>query len=470
MIRKIVMTRGHEWLRSGWTTRSFAPAGAGLQKEIKTAGMSFDENYHPVRVPGESVLKLSQPKAVGFNYSALSDTSKPAAYSVRALFDDEDAVERLKADRADEVIGVYADLMIAPCPTYSGSGAVGTSKDVGSALGVSALQKAGLTGKNVRVAIVDTGVDGSKVKVAGGWGPVLGYVPGTTAATFDSDAAHGTMCAYDVRISAPDARILDYALLQSEGPGWAAFLSDAITAFGNLIDLIVTEPGPLVVNNSWALFDRADDEPIGSPGNYSANPDHPFNQIVGSLVGAGADVCFAAGNCGKQSPDNRCGANDKGPGASIHGANSHPDVITVAAVTVDNRRLGYSSQGPGGLHKRKPDLAGYSHFAGSGVYDVDGGTSAASPVVTGVVAALRQKVSVKKRSPASMKALLQRTSKDLEGDSWDFDLGYGAINAAAAVKFLKLTTTKPSSKSGKKSSKSGKKSSKSSKKSSKKAR
>lgn len=454
MVRKIVLTRGHEWLRAGWNERSFAPAGTRLRSEIKTRGMEFDETYHPVRVPGESALKLSRPPAVGFNYRAMSDISRRAAYSVRAVFDDEEAVERLKADRADEIIGVYADLMIAPCPTYCGRSAVGTSKQVSSVMGVRALRRAGLTGRNVRVAIVDTGVDGSKVKVAGGWGPVLGYEPGTTEAVFNSGAAHGTMCAFDVLIAAPDARIFDYALLQSEGPGWSAFLSDAITAFGHLIEMLDRQPGPLVVNNSWALFNRENDEPIGSPGNYSANPDHPFNQMVGTLVGAGADVCFAAGNCGAQCPDGRCGINDKGPGASIHGANSHPDVLTVAAVTVDKRRLGYSSQGPGGLHKRKPDLAGYSHFAGSGVYEADGGTSAASPVVAGVVAALRQKVSVKRRSPASMKALLQRSAKDVGGDLWDFDLGYGVVDAAAAVKTLKLTATKKvAAKAGKKGSK-----------------
>lgn len=452
MLRKIVLTRGHEWLRDGWRSRSFAAAGTGLQKEIKVAGMDFDEGYHPVRVPGEPALRFAQPVALGFNYSTLSDVARPAAYSVRAVFNDEDAIERLKADRASEVIGVYADPIIKPCPsTYCGKSAVGTHTEVATALGVPALRKAGLTGKSVRVAIVDTGVDSTKIKVAGGWGPVLGYVPGSTDAVFNSEAAHGTMCAFDVHIAAPDARILDYALLQSEGPGWSAFLSDAITAFGNLIALLEVAPGTLVVNNSWSLFNREDDEPIGSPGNYSANPDHPFNQIAGTLVAAGADVCFAAGNCGANCPDGRCGTEDKGPGASIHGANSHPDVITVAAVTVNHQRLGYSSQGPGGLHKRKPDLAGYSHFAGSGVYAVDGGTSAASPIVAGVVAALRQKISVKKRTPASMKALMQRSARDLEGDAWDSDLGYGVVDAVAALKTLKLNlTTETAAKSRKK--------------------
>ena len=115
----------------------------------------------------------------------------------------------------------------------------------------------------------------------------------------------------------------------------------------------------------------------------------------------------------------------------------------MAAVTVTNRRLGYASQGPGGLSQRKPDVAGYSHFSGSGVRPVDAGTSAAAPVVAGVVAALRQKVSIQKRPPAALKALLQRTATDLENNGWDSDLGYGVVNAAQAVKHLKLLPPKP---------------------------
>jgi subtilisin family serine protease len=88
------------------------------------------------------------------------------------------------------------------------------------------------------------------------------------------------------------------------------------------------------------------------------------------------------------------------------------------------------------LHQRKPDLAAYSHFAGSGVYPADTGTSAACPVAAGVAAALRQKFSPNKVPPAQLKGILQRTAIDLEGDGWDYDLGYGVINANAAWKNL----------------------------------
>src|SRR5881409_2825766 len=314
--------------------------------------------------------------------------------------------------------------------TRTPSSGCGATDDVARALGVPALSRAGLTGEGVHVAVVDTGIDGSRIPVTGGWAPTLGYVPGSSAPN------HGTMVAYDVRIAAPDAQIFDYALLTSHAGTWAAFLSDAIAAFADLVERVNAAPGRWVVNNSWGLFDRASDAPIGSPENYSANPDHPFNQVTGALVAAGADVFFAAGNCGADCPDQRCGAGDTGPGASIHGANSHPDVISVAAVTVTNRRLGYSSQGPGALYSRKPDLAGCGHFKGSGIYPADGGTSAASPVAAGVAAALRQRFGTRRLAPAQLKGLLQRSARDLRGDGWDYDLGYGVIDAAAALKAL----------------------------------
>lgn len=428
MLRRIVLIRHHETLEKGWQERSFGPAGSSLARRLTVPGMELDETYHPVRVVSQLAAAQDRPEALGFDYGALRSTP---TFSVRSDFDDEEAIARLKADRPREVIGVFADPAISVFPTpYCKEQAVGTVRNVEQRLGVAALRKAGLTGKGVRVAIVDTGIHGDQIPVSGGWGPTPGYVPGSAL------PGHGTMVAFDVKIAAPEARLYDYALLKSGAGPWAAFLSDAISAYADLIDLITRQPGTLIVNNSWGLYDRSEDAPIGSPENYSANPDHPFNQIVGGLAAAGADIFFAAGNCGGECPADRCGENDRGPGRSIHGANSHPDVITVAAVTVNRQRLGYSSQGPGGLHQRKPDLAAYSHFKGSGVYDVDSGTSAACPVAAGVAAALRQKVTLKKLQPAQLKGLLQRTAHDLEHVGWDYNTGYGVINAGAVIKAL----------------------------------
>jgi subtilisin family serine protease len=426
MQRRIVMIGGHELLRAGWRNRSFSPAGSHLDDRVKVHGVRFDDTYHPVQVWRHIGGGDDPPAAGGFNYGSV----RPAdTYAVRVEFDDEDAIERLQRDRHSEIVGVFVDPAVSLFRSaYCGDSAIGATADVARGLGVPALRRAGLTGGGVHVAVVDTGIDGSRIPVAGGWAPTPGYVPGSSAPN------HGTMVAYDVRIAAPDAQILDYALLKSQAGTWAAFLSDAIAAFADLVERVNAAPGRWVVNNSWGLFDRASDAPLGSPENYSANPDHPFNQLTSALVAAGADVFFAAGNCGADCPDGRCGAGDTGPGASIHGANSHPDVVTVAAVTVTDRRLGYSSQGPGALHSRKPDLAGFSQFKGSGVYAADSGTSAASPVAAGVAAALRQRFATDRLAPAQLKGLLQRTARDLRGDGWDYDHGYGVIDAAAALK------------------------------------
>ena len=428
MTRRIVLVRSHEPLQEGWRKRSFGPAGSLLMDKVKVAGVRFDETYHPVQVRRRIGGGDDPPTASGFNYGAVGPA---ATYAVRVEIDGEDGIARLRRDRQSEIVGVFADPAVSPFPSaYCGSAAIGATEDVARGLGVPALRRAGLTGRGAHVAVVDTGIDGSRLPVAGGWAPTAGYVPGSSAPD------HGTMVAFDVRIGAPDAQLFDYALLRSTAGTWTAFLSDAIAAFADLVERVSATPGRWVVNNSWGLFDRASDAPIGSPENYSANPDHPFNQITGALVAAGADVFFAAGNCGVDCPDQRCGTGDTGPGASIHGANSHPEVVSVAAVTVTDRRLGYSSQGPGALYSRKPDLAGFSHFAGSGIYPADGGTSAASPVAAGVAAALRQRLATDRLAPAQLKGLLQRTARDLGGDGWDYDLGYGVIDAAAAVKAL----------------------------------
>src|SRR5437867_2439552 len=427
MRRCRVLIRGHEPLQEGWRKRWFGPAGPRLEERVKVGGAGFDETDHPVRVL-RRIAAGNDPPVASFRYGGVGPGDNLA---LRADFADQDAIARLRRDRQPEIVGVFADPAVSPFPSaYCGAAAIGATADVARRLGVPTLSRAGLTGSGVHVAIVDTGIDGSRIPVAGGWAPTPGYVPGSSAPD------HGTMVAYDVRIAAPNAQIFDYALLRSQAGTWAACLSDAIAAFADLVERVNAAPGRWVVNNSWGLFDRASDAPIGSPENYSANPDHPFNQVTGALVAAGADVFFAAGNCGAGCPDGRCGAGDTGPGASIHGANSHPDVFTVAAVTITDRRLGYSSQGPGALYSRKPDLAAFSHFKGAGIYPVDGGTSAASPVAAGVAAALRQRFATDRLAPAQLKGLLQRTARDLGGNGWDYDLGYGVIDAAAAVKAL----------------------------------
>jgi subtilisin family serine protease len=420
-MRKIVLLKRHEFLNDSFNARSNAPAQTYLNR-LERPGVRFlDEIIAPIPVATASNEVLA-------SSDAPFTTPQGHFYMATAEVDSDQAADDLASD--NEVEGVFADPEIAPCPAICPNGAVGAVVDVQTHIGIGAVHAAGHRGQGVRIAVVDTGIDGTRINVSGGLNVPNFPAPGT------SPIDHGTMVAFDALIGAPNAMILDYPLLKSvAGGGWIGFLSDAIRIYAELMILILQTPGPLVVVNSWAMYNRSSDRPVGNPQNYSANPKHPFNTILGALVGAGADVLFAAGNCGGMCPDGRCGVGDQGPGNSIHGANSHPDAYCIAGVTHTGDWLGYSSEGPGGLLAQKPDIAGTSHFVGSGVYPADGGTSAACPVVAGVVAALRSKPSARTITPAALKQALLNSAVQPAGTSagWNGQTGFGVVRADAAL-------------------------------------
>jgi subtilisin family serine protease len=424
--------------------QAFAPGAGTAPLEVsaapKIAGVSYDPDFSPVAVPGQVPREQSDsPYDTGalFDLALAPDES---TYIVRAEVD-EAKVDTLMGNA--KVAGVFSDPIIEPCIVCPGSPAVGNDSDVERLLCAPAMHRIGMDGQGVLVAIVDSGINVDYLVAQGktptldaarSWVPQPGLTPGQLP------VGHGTMCAFDVLIAAPKATLLDVALLQSTAGGptpMSGVLSDAVRAYRHLIGVMTAPRRPgearsLVVNNSWGMFHPTWDFPVGHPGNYSDNPNHPFNRIVGQLERAGADILFAAGNCGPDCPDGRC----QGVTANaIYGANSHPAVLSVAGVDTTKQRVGYSSVGPGRLTRNKPDISGYTHFRGSGVYPADGGTSAATPVVAGVVAAVRSKrpydPATPTTHPTAIRTLLTSTADDLGAAGYDFEHGYGVVNGCA---------------------------------------
>jgi len=305
----------------------------------------------------------------------------------------------------------------------------------------------GLDGTGVALAIVDTGIDTAHLSTVldrpvtlderRSWSPA-----GVTTPPGRHRRGHGTMCAFDALITAPRATLLDYPVLLSQRQGGSAvdgLLSDAIAAYARLRQVLEEQPPEsraLVVSNSWGSFSPRWDFPPGHPGNYSDNPAHPFNLILASLAEAGADILFAAGNCGRECPDARCAFPDR----PITGANSHPRALSIAGVDTTGKRVGYSSQGPGRLAERKPDLCAYTHFAGSRAFgdsEPDSGTSAACPVAAGLVAAIRTRWPSTVLSPAQLRTLLRRTADDRSTVGYDHDYGYGIVDPAGVIAALR---------------------------------
>ncbi len=411
----------------------------------RVAGVTFDNSFAPVALPGRTGRAQAESvyDQAPFDLNLEEDA---CTYIVRAEVD-EAQLDALKA--APAVVEVFADPVIEPTLVCPGSPPLGTDADVERLLCTAAMRAISMDGSGVLVAIVDTGINLAYLNSRGksptfdptrSWVPRAGLTPGSLP------VGHGTMCAYDVCIAAPKCTLLDIALLLSSATGptpMAGVLSDAVRAYRHLIGVMQAPRRPgenrsMVVNNSWGMFHPSWDFPPGHPGNYSDNPNHPFNRIVGDLERAGADILFAAGNCGSNCPDNRCqGVTNN----VIYGANGHPAVLCVAGVDTSKSRVGYSSKGPGRLTRNKPDISGFTHFRGSGVYSADGGTSAATPVVAGVVAAVRSKRPYDPGNPsthpAAIRTLMTSTAQDLGAAGYDFDHGFGVVNGCELLRRLR---------------------------------
>ncbi len=420
--------------------RPAAALAAGIERGVER--FTADATYPVVHVPGVKTVtgaamsSLAQP--LRFSFDAADST-----YLVRGNIPDGPAQASALAQAAahPDVVGVFSDPLIESCAVCPGDAPIGNEARVGTLLGRSKLAASKMDGHGVLVAIVDTGINvpylsskgrTPKLDAARSWVPA-----GVTTKPGQHPVDHGTMCAYDAGIMAPKATLLDHAVLLSRTPGataMAGLLSDAVVAYSRLRQIITAIPAArraMIVSNSWGMFSPTWDFPPGHPGNYSDNPNHPFNLIVASLEAAGADILFAAGNCGRDCADGRCAF---GAALPICGANSHPSVMSVAGVDVNKDRVGYSSQGPGRLTSKKPDIAAYTHFVGSGVYTADSGTSAACPVAAGVVAAIRTRHKASRVSPPQLRSLIQRTAKDRGQAGYDFDYGWGILDGAALRK------------------------------------
>jgi hypothetical protein len=257
------------------------------------------------------------------------------------------------------------------------------------------------------------------------------------------------MCAFDILLAAPKATLLDFPILSSNAPGGSNMggtLSVAVLAYAQLIAswAVAFAPGgaakykALVVSNSWGIFHPSWDFPAGHPGRYCDNPRHPFHLIMSTLAASGVDIVFAAGNCGKECADGRCQGRTK---EAIMGASAHPEVLTLAGCDTNDKRVGYSSQGPSiaNMFQNKPDVTAFTHFLGSeafGAGSPDSGTSAACPVAAGCVAALRTKADWQTTPPKNLFDQIRATARNSGAAGWNADYGFGIIDPVATANSL----------------------------------
>jgi subtilisin family serine protease len=457
--RNIIIEFTHSKQREEFASSQLETAAKSLDSKVvpKLDGLQWDKTFPLVELPGRIELSSPQdPHDVSVRFEVDTDPQN-ASYLARGIVESDADLKALEkaASASRATIQIFSDVKIAPQIICPGDGPLGNDNDVETLLKTAELHKCGLDGSGVLVAVVDTGFNMEYLLSRGkrpNFDAARSWVPNAALTPGHLPVSHGTMVAYDVCIAAPRCTLLDIALLLTQEQGetiMSGLLSDAVLAYRHLLDIMLAPQRPgecrsLVVNNSWGMFHPSWDFKVGHPGNYSDNLNHPFNRIVGALERAGADILFAAGNCGADCPDWRCqGATNM----AIYGANSHPQVLSVAGNDVEKNRVGYSTIGPGRLSPLKPDISGYTHFSGSGVYAADGGTSAASPVVAGVVAALRSgipyNVAKPESSPAAIRNMLTKTAEDRGLIGYDFEYGWGIVNGQVIAEKLCRKEPKP---------------------------
>lgn len=440
----LVSRKQDAFVAAATATKAGQPTAIPMSEARVPTGVVLDGSF------GAVALGNAMP---GLQPMDVNEATKSATFVVRAFIESPDG----KIPEEIEGHEVYSEPRIEPIITCSKSPPVGTAADVMRLLKQPALSAAGLDGEKVAIAIVDTGINTAHLGAKLGRAPIFDVAnswngPGSTILPGQYPIYHGTMCAYDALIAAPAATLVDVPILSNRTPGgssMAGTLAAAVLAYAHLLARwsVAFAPGDLgkyrglVVNNSWGIYDPSWDFPPGHRGRYIDNPKHPFNLLVSVLVSAGADILFAAGNCGADCPDQRCA----GSTSTICGSNAHGEVLTIAGCDCNDQRVGYSSQGPSiaGMPQQKPDITSYTHFIGSeafGARSADSGTSAACPVVAGCIAALRTREQHIATSPIALAAQIRSTARQVQPNppGWNGNYGHGILDIVAAGQSIGL--------------------------------
>ncbi|MFG2328001.1 S8 family serine peptidase [Streptomyces sp. NPDC048604] len=281
-------------------------------------------------------------------------------------------------------------------------------------IGTPAAWEAGLTGKGVKVAVLDTGADTGHTDLAGRISTTKSFIEGQEVADRNG---HGTHVASTVGGSGAGSDGKEKGVAPGAELAVGKVLSD--DGFGS--------ESQIIAGMEWAAKDvdaKIVSMSLGS--REGSDGTDPMAEAVNTLSAqTGALFVIAAGNSGAPGTIGSPGAADS--------------ALTVGAVDAADHAAYFTSQGPRtGDFALKPDLSapGVGILAarsqlvpGSGLYTSMSGTSMATPHIAGVAALLAEKHP--DWTGAQLKDGLMSSSKPL--DASPYALGAGRVDVPAAT-------------------------------------
>ena len=255
------------------------------------------------------------------------------------------------------------------------------------------LHELGLSGKGVKVAILDSGIDITH--------PYFEGVQIISSSMFNDQAQdefqHGTHVASILTTIAPQSIILNIKIMNHEGETQLSTIMRGIE--------MAIDQGANIINLSVGVED------LNCPDN------HPLTKIVEKASNLGIAVVCAAGN--------------SGPGTSPHLPGSCKHAIAVGSMNIRKRTNKWSSRGPCCAWKY-PDCVTFGEdILGAfpdNQMDVLSGTSQSAPIISGILALIWE-ISEKPLTIEEIEYLLSQSCQPIESQEKNNVSGWGSMDA-----------------------------------------
>lgn len=297
-------------------------------------------------------------------------------------------------------------------------------------------------GKDIVVAVIDTGIDYNHPDLKGNYAYGKSFVPGYTDAMDEN--SHGTHVAGAIAANGrtmgvgPDLKVAAYRVFGPTGGASTAHIAEALTtAADDNVD---------VVNMSLGGYDWLQD-PEQQTSDIASDM-RLFNRAIQYAIQKGVTVVGSSGNNGLDitSPGKMSGE-DVG---ATHRSPSSQSMIRVSAGGANKNLAFYSNYGVGKIDVMAPggDLGpNYDPATGTGrdnsylayatvpggKYGYKGGTSMAAPKVAGLAGVIIAQHGKDKLTPSQVKHIIQSSSEDVFKAGYDKYSGFGLIDAVESL-------------------------------------